>query len=177
MPSPGFLLPCPLYPFQLPTGTLGGSSGRQDTHPGQEELCACLLRSKRPSCRLSWGFRSSTHCTRTQWCRRFPPGEAQERTNGMLQDAVHVAVLLPPFGAHLATVNYERATKRRVSSPSSPAGMEAELGSWVQRGVADEGRRAIPCVAGGILSKAMQAGSSGWACTRHQKNTRLTPQL
>lgn len=26
------------------------------------------------------------------------PGEAQARANGMLQDAVHVAASLPPFG-------------------------------------------------------------------------------
>lgn len=74
-------------------------------------------------------------------------------------------------------MNYEGETKRRVSSTSSPPGMEAELGYWVQRGGADERRRAIPSTAGAVLSKAMRAGGSGWARTRHQKNTRLTPQL
>lgn len=93
------------------------------------------------------------------------PGEAQASANGML---------LGGLGPYLAIVNYEGETKRRVISSSFPAGMEAELGAQVQRGAADERRRAIPHVAGAILHKATQASSSEWAHRRYQKNALLT---
>lgn len=41
----------------------------------------------------------------------------------------------------------------------------------------DERRRAIPCVASASLGKAMQAGGSGWAHIKCQKNALLTPEL
>lgn len=40
--------------------------------------------------------------------------------------------LLGGLDPYLAAVNYEGETESRVSSTSSPPGMEAELGDWVQ---------------------------------------------
>lgn len=131
------------------------------------------MRSGRPSCRLRWGFCSSTCFARMHPGAGGPPWGGKGEANGILQEALHVAAPCPLLGGP---------------------------GSWLQWLVKPKGWLALPCLslrwtqswAPGCteqywmsvsvwlvqsFGKATWAGGNDWAHMGYQENTWLTSQL
>lgn len=131
------------------------------------------MRSGRPSCRLRWGFCSSTCFARMHPGAGGPPWGGKGEANGILQEALHVAAPCPLLGGPGSWLQWLVKPKRWLALPCLSLRWTQ---SWAP-GCTEQYWMSVSVWLVQSFGKATWAGGNDWAHMGYQENTWLTSQL